>query len=149
MLTEYEITKSTHIILANKNSTIVYDHSGKSIINMNILKLLDDNCKNYGSSLKGRREGSEALTGIKYKVPIILSEYNKIVLFPTSSTRNVDCNWISLNNIKSYHKNGKNTVIVFNDDFRYEINVSYYVIENQIMKSAFLESKLYKNEGKK
>jgi len=149
MNNEYEINISTLLLISNKNNTTIYDYDGKHSINLSTVKILDNNCKNYGSSLKGRKEGTEALTGIKYKTPIIVSELNKIIFFPTSSTRNDDCSWISLNNIKNYYKKGKNTLLIFNNGFEYEINVSYYVIENQILKSTLLESKLYKKEYKK
>lgn len=149
MLNEYEITISTLIILSNNKKSIVIDEEGEHNVNLSTLKLLDNNCKNYGSSFKGRKEGTEALTGIKYKTPVIISELNKLIFFPTASTRVDDCHWISLNNIKNYTKKGKNTIITFNNGYNYEINVSYYVIENQILKSALLESKLYKNESKK
>ena len=149
MQTEYEINKGTYMIVSEGKTSKVYDEDGIYDVELSTVKLLDDNCKNYGSTLKGRKEGTEALTGIKYKTPIIISELNKIIFFPTASSRNNDCNWISVNNIKDYYKNGKKTIIVFSNGLEYEIDTSYYVIENQVLKSALLESKLYKNEKKK
>lgn len=149
MQTEYEINKGTYMIVSDGKTSKVYDEDGIYDVELSTVKLLDDNCKNYGSTLKGRKEGTEALTGIKYKTPIIISELNKIIFFPTASSRSNDCNWISVNNIKDYYKNGKKTIIVFSNGLEYEIDTSYYVIENQVLKSALLESKLYKNEKKK
>lgn len=149
MQTEYEINKGTYMIVSDGKISKVYDEDGIYDVELSTVKLLDDNCKNYGSTLKGRKEGTEALTGIKYKTPIIISELNKIIFFPTASSRSNDCNWISVNNIKDYYKNGKKTIIVFSNGLEYEIDTSYYVIENQVLKSALLESKLYKNEKKK
>ena len=149
MQTEYEINKGTYMIVSEGKTSKVYDEDGIYDVELSTVKLLDDNCKNYGSTLKGRKEGTEALTGIKYKTPIIISELNKIIFFPTASSRNNDCNWISVNNIKDYYKNGKKTIIVFSNGLECEIDASYYVIENQVLKSALLESKLYKNEKKK
>jgi len=149
MQKEYEINKGTYMIVSDGKTSKVYDEDGIYDVELSTAKLLDDNCKNYGSTLKGRKEGTEALTGIKYKTPIIISELNKIIFFPTASSRSNDCNWISVNNIKDYYKNGKKTIIVFSNGLEYEIDTSYYVIENQVLKSALLESKLYKNEKKK
>ena len=149
MVKDYEINSGTYMIVSEGKTSKIYDADGVYETELSTVKILDDNCKNYGSSLKGRRDGTEALTGIKYKTPIIVSELNKIIFFPTASLRNNNCNWISLNNIKDYYKKGNKTLLVFNNGKEYEIDVSYYVIENQILKSALLESKLYKNEKKK
>ena len=69
MQTEYEINKGTYMIVSDGKTSKVYDEDGIYDVELSTVKLLDDNCKNYGSTLKGRKEGTEALTGIKYKTP--------------------------------------------------------------------------------
>ena len=146
---DYEITSSTLIIMASELGSIVYDYEGKHLIKLSTGKLIEDNCKNYGSSFKGRKDGTKALTGIRYKTPIIISELNRIIFFPTTSTRKNDCIWVSLNNIKKYYKKNNNTVVVYNNDLVIELDVSFYIFENQVLKSTYLEAKLYKNNEKK
>ena len=119
---DYEITSSTLIIMASELGSIVYDYEGKHLIKLSTGKLIEDNCKNYGSSFKGRKDGTKALTGIRYKTPIIISELNRIIFFPTTSTRKNDCIWVSLNNIKKYYKKNNNTVVVFNNDLVIELD---------------------------
>ena len=86
---DYEITSSTLIIMASELGSIVYDYEGKHLIKLSTGKLIEDNCKNYGSSFKGRKDGTKALTGIRYKTPIIISELNRIIFFPTTSTLSI------------------------------------------------------------
>ena len=43
----------------------------------------------------------------------------------------------------------KPTVVVFNNDLVIELDVSFYIFENQVLKSTYLEAKLYKNNEKK
>ena len=35
---------------------------------------MDESCRYYGSTFEGRQKGSSTLTGITYKVPIIISK---------------------------------------------------------------------------
>ena len=59
---DYEITSSTLIIMASELGSIVYDYEGKHLIKLSTGKLIEDNCKNYGSSFKGRKDGTKSLT---------------------------------------------------------------------------------------
>ena len=103
MLDEYEINSSTlAIIPINDNSSKVYEEETEYVVNKNVHKIIDFNCKFYGSSYAGRCEGTKYLLGIKSKYPIIIEESRNLIFFPTSSTRKLDNAWISLNKIKNY-----------------------------------------------
>ena len=77
---------------------------------------------------------------MNYKLPIIIEEFNNIVFFPTSSPRFGQCVWISLSNIKTYMKCENGSKIIFNGDKVLVLDISYYSLENQIFRSAMLDS---------
>ena len=100
---DYEINKGTLcLIQEGDNSTKVIEINNEYEVNKNIHKIIDESCRSFGSTLKGRNEGTKDLTGIKYKAPIIISEYLSIIMIPTGSTRGNICHWISLNSIKRH-----------------------------------------------
>ena len=74
-----------------------------------------------------------------YKIPIIVEESRNIIFFPISSTRQNDTTWISLKNIKSYKKVDKNTEIIFKNNKKILLRISYYSLQNQILRSSYLE----------
>lgn len=145
----YEINSATlAIIPLNNKETIIHETDKKYIIRRSSNKILDDSCKTFGSSFKGRQEGSYKLLGANYKTPVIISEAKEIIFFPTTSPRTDDCCWISLQNIERYFKKDYNTLILFKNNEELEFQVSFFIIENQYYKATMLESKLRKNSSK-
>lgn len=142
----YEINKGTYCLIQNSNkTTTVLEEKNEYEIEKNIHKIVDDSCRNFGSSLKGRVDGTINLTGIKYKSPIVVSEYLSIIMIPTGSTRGEICHWISLSSIKRIERSKyDNTIIVFNNDKKIELDVSYFAMQNQFAKATRLDYNLRK-----
>ena len=134
----YEINKTTYALLSKNNQTEIIDESGKKVINKQKNVILNYSCAYYGSSLKGRLEGSKAALGSKYKLPIIVEETQEIIFFPTSSPDNEDCCWISLNNIVNYEQNFKNVTVIFKNNTKINLNISYESFENQYLRASKL-----------
>ena len=146
---DYEINKNTLAIIPfNKNKTLVYENHNCFILDNRAIKIMDESCRYYGSSIEGRQKGTTTLTGLTYKVPIIVSEENNIIFFPTSSPRLKECAWISLNNISRYFNNGDRILIEFLNQETIELQLSYNVLNNQILKASRLESALRKRNPK-
>ncbi len=144
MLEEYEINSSTlAIVPIDDNCSKVYEEEVEYVVNKNVHKIIDYNCKFYGSSYRGRCEGTKYLTGIKSKFPIIIEESRNLIFFPTSSVRNSENLWVSLNKIKGYKANFYGTTIEFQNDQKIEVPVSFYSIENQYCRAVMLKAKLY------
>lgn len=151
MIDEYEINSSTlAIIPIDDSSSRVYEEETEYVVSKNVHKIIDYNCKFYGSSYNGRCEGTKYLLGIKSKYPIIIEESRNMIFFPTSSSRKVDNAWISLNKIKDYSQHKSGTIIHFSNEKEIEVPISYYSIENQVCRATMLKAKLYelKNEKK-
>lgn len=144
MIEEYEINSSTlAIIPIDDKSSRVYEEETEYVVNKNVHKIIDFNCKYYGSSYKGRCDGTKYLTGIKSKFPIIIEESRNLIFFPTNSTRNRENVWLSLNKIKSYTQHFYGTTIQFQNSQKIDIPTSYYSLENQVCRATMLKAKLY------
>jgi len=151
VIDEYEINSATlAIIPIDEKSSRVYEEETEYVVNKNVHKIIDFNCKYYGSSYRGRCEGTKYLTGIKSKFPIIVEESRNLIFFPTGSPKKLDSAWISLNKIKSYHQHFYGTTIQFHNEKKIDVPISYYSIENQFCRATMLKAKLYelKNEKK-
>ena len=87
------------------------------------------------------------LTGIKSKFPIIIEESRNIIFFPTSSTREKQSTWLALSKIKKYQRNyRKNCDVVFNNDSRISLDISYYSLDNQFVRAIMLKNALYERK---
>jgi competence transcription factor ComK len=153
---KYEVNKGTLAVLPNdEDSSLVYEDENRYIIHEKAYKIMDDSCKYYGSSIIGRQQGTTKLTGITYKVPIIISEDGNIIFFPTSSPRLKKCCWVSLNNIESYYYDFEKNlcIIIFDNQEKIEWkNVAHQLkarneeITKEIRKSLGRKSKFKSSE---
>lgn len=141
----YEINCNTlAIVPITSRSTKIIEKDNTFIVNMNSMDIIRKSCEFFGSSYIGRKEGTKNLTGITTKSPIIIEETNNIIYFPTLSPRLDNCSWISFNSIKNYVNNCGKTTIIFENDEVLDVNISYGSFDNQVLRSAKLESILRK-----
>ena len=93
---KYKINDNTlALIPLNKHKTVAYEDHNYYIIDDKVSSVLNENCEYYGSSVSGRLKGSYSLMGFSYKTPIVVSEQDNMIFFPTSSPRLNDCSWIT------------------------------------------------------
>ena len=151
MVKNYEISSNTLAVIpiGNKKSKII-EKDNSYEIDYSPNRIMDSSCRYYGSSMGGRQKGTSNLTGISYKAPIIVQEEGNIIFFPTTSPRLKKCCWVSLNNIDSYYYDfeKKTCVIIFDNNSKLEFDISYSVLNNQILKSHRLESLVNKRKNK-
>ncbi|MDD3187399.1 MAG: competence protein ComK [Bacilli bacterium] len=149
MIKEYEITTVTlAIVPISKNVSRIYEKEKDFIVEKNSFDIIDGSCKFFGSSYTGRFEGTKNLVGYNYKAPIIIEESRRIIFFPTASPRQESCCWISLNNIKDYNKLLDKTKIIFNNAVEIILDVSFFSLESQILRSTRLSDVLQKKMEK-
>lgn len=141
MLKSYEINSETLAIIpiSTKVSKVIEENE-EFLISKRTFEIIDNSCKFFGSSYKGRYEGTKYLTGLSYKAPIVVEETKDIIFFPTTSPRMDNCNWICLNKISKYQREGQNSKIIFKNGLELSLDMSYSSLENQIMRSTLLES---------
>lgn len=149
-MNEYEINEKTLAIVPYQNGeTLVYEGHDCYIIEKSVSKIMDTSCKYFGSSFDGRQKGTASLTGIRYKAPIIISEKNNLIFFPTSSPRQKDCAWISLNNVDRLFMNNKNekVSILFMNKEIIEFEISLNIMKNQVFRASMLDSSIRKRNN--
>lgn len=138
---EYIINKNTLVVipLDDKSSRVV-EVKKEFIVYKSVLNIIKKSCIYYGSSYNGRVYGSKYMLNKSSKIPIIISEINNLIAFPTKSPRNKKCCWLLLNNIKHYNKIDINqTIIRFSCGKSMKIGVSYRIIDNQVLQSSRLK----------
>lgn len=144
---DYEINSATlAIIPIDENTSKIYEEEEEYIIQKSSNSIIKYNCEFYGSSYEGRCIGTKALTGIKTKYPIIIEESRNIIFFPTSSTRTKQSSWIALNKIDKYEQIKEKSQILFRNKNKIDLDISYYSLENQIIRAIMLKSKLYERK---
>lgn len=140
-MNNYEINNNTIALIFNNYKTYVYEVDKELVINKKPNEIIKYSCEYFGSSLKGRIEGTKYITGITHKAPIIIEETKEIIFFPTSSPRLDTCCWIRNKYIIKYDKNEDNSCNIYLiNGKKIKLNCSYEIVDNQIMRSSRLES---------
>lgn len=147
----YEVNDETLAILPlNDDKVKVYELEDSFELQTTTTQIMEDSCRYFGSSLDGRRKGTESLIGVSYKAPVIVEESKELIFFPMSSTRKKDTPWIGLKHLKNYYKSSEGIVLEFENDIKIVLNVSYGIMDNQILRATRLESVLRgRKNGKK
>lgn len=142
----YIINSETYAILPyGGGKSIIYEKNNRFIIDTTPNRIIKRNCFYNGSTYEGRLEATYYLTNYNYKTPILIKEEGLIIFFPTSSPRLEQCSWIALNNIYDFYSINKDiSRIVFENKLYIEIPITYNILNNQILRSINLESKLRK-----
>lgn len=138
---EYIINKNTLVVIPiDDKSSRVVEVKKELIVYKSVLNIIKKSCIYYGSSYNGRVCGSKYMLNKSSKIPIIISEINNLILFPTKSPRNEKCCWLLLSNIKHYNKIDINqTIIRFSCGKSMKFGVSYRIIDNQVLQSSRLK----------
>lgn len=144
----YEINEKTLAIIPYKNKSMVYEEDEAFVVDKNSFAIMENSCEYFGSSLQGRQKGTTNLTGITHKVPIIIEESKDIIFFPTASPKSKECAWISLNNLDKYEKANDKIKLKFNNNKELFLNISYGILDNQVLRASRLESTLRKRKKK-
>ena len=138
----YEINEKTMALNAMTNKTRVYEEDKSFVVDMPATKIMEESCSYFGSSLEGRKKGTANLIGITYKAPIIVEETNDVIFFPTSSPKMKTCSWLRSDRINRFYYKNNHLVVEFKNGTKILLNISYEVMNNQILKSTRLESVL-------
>ena len=141
MINKYEFSKGTLAIVPNdEESSLVLEDNDRYIIQDIPFHIMEDSCKYFGSSYEGRKEGSKAILGAEYKVPIIVEDSSNLIAFPTTSPFASDCCWISLKRVYNIYKiDNYNTKIVFDNGEEIVVPCSFRSIENQMSRASRLD----------
>ncbi|GAB3790053.1 competence protein ComK [Virgibacillus kimchii] len=136
-----EVTPETMAVITHRDrngniASQIFEEETKYIVAHSPTKVIEQACKFFGSSLKGRQEGTRDVCGINYKSPIAIDPLSGMYFFPTTSPLNTFCSWIGHSHIEHVKKAGKGTEIILKNTQRVYLHVSYGSIQNQIQRTA-------------
>lgn len=141
-LPTHEITPQTMAVLprldkyGNPGSYIIEEQE-EYYVNSAPSKVIDQACKFFGSSLKGRQEGTRAISELTHKAPISIDPASGMYFFPTTSPTNPKCSWIAHTHIsKMYEAPNRCTKVVFKNGKSIILEVSLGSMENQVNRTA-------------
>lgn len=149
-MNDYEINNDTlAIIPLDEYRSKVIEKNRMFIVEQTPMKIIDKSCRYFGSSYQGRFLGTKNLIGVSHKAPIIIEETREIIFFPTNSPRQYNCSWISLKNLQNYKRNKNNSTAIFNNGYLIDLDISYGMLDNQVLRATRLESvlRLRKSNG--
>lgn len=143
MSESYVINDDTVVVMAvNDSCCKIYEIENDFIVNKSLQEVLEESCKYYGSSLKGRLEGSKYVFNCSYKLPIVINQYSNSIFFTTRSYKSLDTYIVCYNNIKFYEKNRRYTNIYVENGKKIVIEEGYRLFENQYSRANLLYMKL-------
>ncbi len=138
---KYLINEDTYAVIATYTGSKIITKDSTYNVDKKVKIIVNESCRYYGSSLDGRLCGTKTMLGISYKAPIIVSEFKKIIMFPTASIRNESCSWINLCAIKKYVSKSKDVMLItFKNDESILLKLSFGVLDKQILRASRLES---------
>lgn len=133
----YIINNNTVYLKVKNEDVYVKEINNEITLRENILKLLNNSCIYYGSSLKGRILGAKSLIKSKYKLPLIISEKNNL-FFINIKDKNGYEYWLNFQYIKDYIYIDNLLKIFFEYDKSLLINCSWTIFNNQMLKCSRL-----------
>ncbi|WP_077623104.1 competence protein ComK [Sediminibacillus massiliensis] len=100
-------------------------------------KVIDLACKYFGSSLRGRQDGTKDIFKVTHKAPISIDPSSGMYFFPTTSPNNPQCNWIAHSHIDQVVKApNQSSQIIFTNGKSVTLDVSYGSLLNQVQRTA-------------
>lgn len=138
----YEISPFTMAVIPENDetgatNTVVLEESGIYHIPSPPTRLIDLACRYFGSSLKGRQEGTKDVSRITHKAPIAIDPSTGMFFFPTTSPRNRDCSWINHSHVDDIQPIcQKETKIIFKNGQHIIIGISHGSMMNQLQRTA-------------
>ncbi len=106
----------------NNRSTNIKYPNFEEVINEPILKIIDNVCLLYLTTLKGRSDAIKQTYKIYKNIPIYIS--NEVILQPLFDSRNWKQIYINVSNVKEYYKSENGTMIKFYGGKTIEVEIS-------------------------
>ena len=135
----YEINEETiAVIPIGYEKTKIIEKNREYIVEKKAYNIMDDSCKYYGSSYKGRLNAAKEILNCSYKLPILVEESNTIIFFPTKSSLEDDCWWINFNAVEKVEKTQDDVLLYLNNNDVLKVNCSKLSVNNQLLRSTKL-----------
>ncbi len=138
----HEVTPLTMAVIAKHDengniNTTVLEEQEEYFVQHSPSKVIDYACKFFGSSLRGRQDGTRDICGITHKAPISVDPTSGMYFFPTIAPTNPKCSWIAHSHIDQVLKGpDRFTKVVFNNGKSILLEVSLGSMLNQVHRTA-------------
>lgn len=138
----HEITPLTMAIIASRDEggkpvSYVLEETAEYVSNHSPSKLIDDACKFFGSSLRGRQEGARDISGLTHKVPVSIDPACGMYFFPTYSPTSPKCSWIAHSHIDKINRSQESrSELIFKNGKKIKLDISYGSMLNQVRRTA-------------
>lgn len=141
----YEMTANTMALIAGfregdgRPFTRVLTTDGEQDIDERAYRIMDENCRDNGSSYKGREAGTQKVTHFQKRLPIVVSEVLGLYAFPLKSPRHAECIWILHDHFDDVLKDGHGkSIILFKNGMRLPVATSKDIVDNSYRKASHL-----------
>lgn len=113
---------------------------GENTVEENPLNVLNESCEYYGSSFDGRLKAAQQILEGKKNLPIMVSITLEYCMIPLASPMKKDTAWVSYRHIERIIPKGPNSIIIFSNHIKLEVNITKDVLEDRMNKAARLIS---------
>lgn len=140
--TSHEITPFTMAVIAERDKngdqkiTRILEEDTEYVLDEPPTKIIDDACRFFGASLKGRQDGTKDISGITHKAPISIDPSSGMYFFPTTSPSSQKCSWIAHSHIDKVSRAAEKTEILFKNGKKVILEISYGSMLNQLQRTA-------------
>ncbi|WP_277586726.1 competence protein ComK [Psychrobacillus antarcticus] len=117
-------------VFTDKVKTRIVTTHGTYYSEESVLKLLEDACNRFASTLEGRLKAIKKLMNYSVKTPLLI-EPNLFGAFPTMSYRHVDCVWIFNHPFDVEEVSKGKSIVHFSNGISVPVNASKHVILKQ------------------
>ncbi|WP_010096050.1 competence protein ComK [Ornithinibacillus scapharcae] len=140
----YEITEQTVALIPSKHidyQTIVIEVDKELYIKKTPFEIIEKGCLDNFSTFEGRRKAVMHLTGFRRKVPIPISVYRGIFVFPTQAFRDWDCCWVFYGHVEGVVEIGEEqSLVLFKGGRQVRVDVSKVSLLKQLERARFVIS---------
>lgn len=143
----YRINPATQLLMKvddGKYRTKIIELDNIIHIDQDPLEIIDENCTSSGASLEGRSATVRRILNSNTNLPIPVHVHEGVYLFPTISTSNDNCIWISYFHIFSHEPLGNKSLITFQNGQQIIVDLSYNRLDKQKKRTSEVIAYFYR-----
>ena len=114
----YPVTEETLALIPQygqygEPQTLVIKEHSESILDGHPIKLIEESCLYFGSSMRGRIEAARHILGPNRKTPVLVDWQAQTIFFPTTAKEKAECIWINFKQMKTVQKKSGKVQVEF------------------------------------
>lgn len=97
------------------------------------IHFLETWCLQHGSTLRGRLEASRYILHSHQRVPVLISEATKVLMFPCKALSSKENVWINYRGVFSYTEEDKQIVFEFLNGEKIKVDTSMHCVKRSML----------------